>query len=107
MRIRPRALIGCAAALVGVVLLATAWALTLEPPPLASCRLAGGSILRLEGVTRGPVHHVEVGPYWRRLIARLPLPALRQFAGDPIQDIRGTTSNSVVFWTSVDETSRP
>jgi len=58
-------------------------------------------------VTRGPVHHVEVGPYWQRLLARLPFPPLRQFAGDPIHDIRGTAPNSVVFWTFVDETGRP
>src|SRR5258708_37584207 len=91
---------GSAGVLTGVILLTAIWALIQEPPPLASCRLADGSVVRLEAVTRGPVHRVKSGPYWQRLLARAPFPSLRALAGDPIQEFRGATPDSLVFWTT-------
>src|SRR5437660_11843517 len=100
MRATPRYLIGSAAILTGVILLTAIWALIQEPPPLASCRLADGSVVRLEAVTCGPVHRFKSGPYWQRLLARAPLHSLRALAGDPIREFRGATPDSLVFWTT-------
>src|SRR5207253_5145629 len=100
MRATPRYLMGSAAALTGVILLTAIWALIQEPPPLASCRLADGSVVRLEAVTCGPVHRFKRGPYWQRLLAQSSVPALRALAGYPIQEVRSTVPNSLVFWTS-------
>ena len=100
MRATPRYLIGSAGVLTGVILLAAAWALTREPPPLASCRLPDGTDIRLEAVTHGPVHRFKNGPYWQRLLARAPLHSLRALAGDPVGEIRGATPDSLVFWTT-------
>src|SRR5437870_10604409 len=100
MRATPRYLIGSAAVLTGVILLTTVWALTREPPPLASCRLPDGAVLRLEAVTCGPIHRFKSGPYWQRLLARTPFPYLRTLAGDPMHEIRGSTLDSLMFWLS-------
>ena len=66
MRATPRYLIGSAGVLTGIILLATVWALTQEPPPLASCRLPDGTVLRLEAVTCGPIHRFKNWPPPRR-----------------------------------------
>jgi hypothetical protein len=100
MRATPRYLMRSAAVLTGAILLTAAWALIQEPPPLTSCRLADGSVLRLEAVTRGPVHEFKGGPYWQRLLARAPFPSLRALAGDPIQEFRGATPDSLALWTT-------
>jgi hypothetical protein len=99
MRITARSVLRSATIVTVAVLLATAWALTQEPLPLASYRLPDGSVLRLEAITRGPTHEFKEGPYWQRLLARLPVPSLQKFAGDPIQKIEGSP-DSLVFWAS-------
>jgi hypothetical protein len=95
-----RSVIGSAAAVTSVILAVTAWGLSREPAPLASYRLADGTVLRLEAVTRGPVHRVVVGPNWQRLLAWLPFPALRKLSSDAVHEVRGTAPNSLIFWTS-------
>src|SRR5260370_12924323 len=101
MTANPGFLIGSAAVLAGVILVTAIWALIQEPPPLASCRLADASVVRLEAVTRGPIHRFKSGPYWQRLLARAPLHSLRALAGDPIQEFLGATPGSTVFWTTI------
>jgi hypothetical protein len=93
MRPTLRFLIGCAAGATGAALLRT---LTREPRPLASCRLANGTIFRLLAVTRGPIHRFKSGPRWQRLLAQTPF--LRALAGEPVREIRGAMPDSLIFW---------
>src|SRR5437867_2242550 len=57
MRPKPHSIVVPAVIASAAVLLATAWMLGGEPPPLGVCRLPDGTILRLDAITLGPEHH--------------------------------------------------
>ena len=98
----PAALIALA-----MILGAVVWALTLEPPPLASCRLPGGTMLRLEAVTDGSRSEIAVGPYWQRLLAPVLPPQLRDRLGNTGRFLGGPNPNGIRLWASESLTRSP
>jgi hypothetical protein len=104
-RVEARPLILPAIVLTAVILAATVWALSREPPLLGIGRLPDGTELRLEAVTVGPRHCLIRGRYWQRLLAPLLPPSLRGQSGATVCTYRGGRPGAVVFWTTWDRSS--
>jgi hypothetical protein len=94
----PRLLIWASVAAIVVILVATAWILLQEPPPLQVRRFPDGKLIRLEAVTMGPKHQFASGRRWQRLLAPLLPPSARRRIGATVCTYGPTEERTVVFW---------